>query len=68
MSPLYEYYCPCGVRFEKIKPMPERKTEACPECGELAENIISHSNHTFGWELDEQSHIKGHKDNWVRAV
>jgi len=66
---LYEYFCEkCQLRFEARKPMKERETAQCPKCGELAPKVISVVNHTFGWRLSDDSHIKGHKDKLVRDI
>lgn len=35
--PTYSYTCTaCGERFDAYKPMAERKTHDCPECGATA--------------------------------
>lgn len=35
MMPLYDYYCErCDTVFETIRPMAERQTSECPECGD----------------------------------
>lgn len=66
--PLFEYVCDCGFQFERQKPISERETHTCPQCGQTARKVMSVVNNTFGWRLDEQSHIKGHQDNYERAV
>ena len=66
--PLYEFKCKCGFGFDEFKPIEERATHSCPECGKVAQKVLSVVNDTFGWRLDEQSHLKGHQDNYERAV
>ena len=67
MSPLYEYECNCGLRFERIKPMAECATdEPCPKCGQLANRIYSPFHDLWGWILTETSHYKGAVDRWVQ--
>lgn len=65
--PLYEFRCSCGHRFEAIKPIEDRDTAICPECGWPASKKLSTFSFTFGWVLSEESHIKG-PDKFVRAV
>lgn len=66
---MYEYRCPEGHRFEVKRPFKDSAKDArCPECDRKANRIMSVFAFTFGWMLDEQSHIKWHKDNWVKNV
>ncbi|MEO8294293.1 MAG: zinc ribbon domain-containing protein [Gemmatimonadota bacterium] len=39
--PTYEYRCPDGHRFEKFQKMSDKPRTKCPECGKLAERMIS---------------------------
>jgi len=39
--PTYEYRCPDGHRFEKFQKMSDKPRIKCPECGKLAERLIS---------------------------
>ncbi len=68
--PLYEYKCDgCGTKFDKLGLFRDRiEIEPCPLCGKPGFIVISIVHDSFGWMLDDQSHIKGHKDNWIRAV
>ena len=43
MSPLYEYECSCGNRFEVLAYDLEDKP--CPECGTLAKKLVSRLAH-----------------------
>ena len=65
--PLYEYHCECGHTFEKIEPWQLPQERMC-KCGRAAERYFPIVNHTFGWRLDEQSHIPGHQDRLERAI
>lgn len=69
MSPLYEFHCQaCGHKFEMLRDIKNRDMVSCRECGAKATRKMSVVNFSVGWELDEQSHLKGHKDNLVRRV
>ena len=39
--PTYEYRCPKGHEFELFQSMSEEPRTLCPECGELAQRLIS---------------------------
>lgn len=40
--PMYDYQCPkCGAAFEELRPLAERDTAPCPECGATAQKQIS---------------------------
>lgn len=40
--PLYEYVCAeCEVKFEKLAPMSDGRSSACPTCGEEAPRVLS---------------------------
>jgi len=40
--PMYDYLCPkCGAAFEELRPMAERETAECPECGAAAKKQVS---------------------------
>jgi len=39
--PTYEYRCPKGHEFEKFQRMSDPSTVECPECGVLAERLLS---------------------------
>jgi len=66
--PLYEFQCQaCGHKFDKLRKIEERSFTNCPECGARTTPIISVVNHTFGWILSEESHIRG-PDELVRNI
>lgn len=67
--PIYVYYCEhCNSKFEIISPMPGYQAHRCPLCGKGAERRIAPVNSTFGFRLSDESHLKGHKDEFVRDV
>lgn len=68
MCPLYDYKCQCGKSFDDFKPMKDRDSSECPSCGKLAKKIPNVVNFTFGWELSENSHLKGQPDELVRRI
>lgn len=39
--PTYEYRCPKGHDFELFQRMSDEPRAACPECGEIAERLLS---------------------------
>lgn len=40
--PMYDYLCPhCGSAFEELRPMAERDTAECPNCGRTADKQVS---------------------------
>jgi putative FmdB family regulatory protein len=39
--PLYDYKCICGKTFEAMKQMSERACAECPDCGIMANKILS---------------------------
>ena len=39
--PTYEYRCPKGHEFELFQSMSEEPQTPCPECGELAQRLMS---------------------------
>ncbi len=39
--PTYEYRCPTGHEFELFQSMSEEPSAECPECGEVAERLLS---------------------------
>lgn len=40
--PLYDYRCPhCDHAFEELRPLAERASAPCPQCGRKAEKQIS---------------------------
>ena len=39
--PTYEYRCPKGHEFDLFQSMSDEPEAACPECGELAERLMS---------------------------
>ena len=39
--PTYEYRCPKGHEFELFQRMSDEPRTACPECGEIAERLLS---------------------------
>lgn len=39
--PLYDYHCSCNHSFEAMKPIADRYTAECPECGADAKMELS---------------------------
>ncbi len=39
--PTYEYRCPTGHEFELFQRMSDEPRTACPECGEIAQRLLS---------------------------
>ena len=39
--PTYDYRCPEGHRFELFQKMSDDPHQPCPECGEMAERLMS---------------------------
>ena len=39
--PIYEYECDEHGKFESLKPIHERHTEPCPECGAVCRQLMS---------------------------
>ena len=39
--PLYVYKCPNAHFHDELKPIALRATDPCPECGELAEQVLT---------------------------
>jgi putative FmdB family regulatory protein len=39
--PTYEYRCPTGHEFELFQRMSDEPRMACPECGKIAERLLS---------------------------
>ena len=39
--PTYEYRCPKGHEFDLFQRMSDEPLAACPECGEIAERLLS---------------------------
>lgn len=68
--PLYEYFCEaCQIKFDALKSIAERETAQCPKCGQPANKLISVVNHTFGFRLTEQSHLRfGPRDEYEKDV
>lgn len=66
----YEYQCRnCGLKFETRQPIGARDLATCPECGCVAEKLLSTFNFTFGFKLaDECHHTKGMRDYFVRNI
>ena len=65
---IYVYKCGCGKEFELIVPMPGKSVVMCPFCKQQAKRKLAPCNHTFGWRLSDQSHLKGHADEFVRDL
>ena len=66
--PLYDYECQdCGFKFDQFHYL-YTPTTWCPKCTGIAKTIPSVVNHTFGFRLDKQSHLPGHKDELERAI
>ena len=53
---LYEFKCPDGHKFEAWKPLEDRFSAICPECGEQAKKVFSIPNVTWTWVLDGLTH------------
>lgn len=67
--PIFEYRCQaCGFEFEKFRNQANKDLVSCPKCGARADRRMSVVNHSFGWRLDDQSHIRGHRDNLEKDV
>jgi len=67
--PVYEYDCPeCRNRFQLRMAIIARDRGKCPECGSPGERRMSLTNHTFGWRLTDQSHVRFSTDEYVRDV
>jgi putative FmdB family regulatory protein len=66
--PVYVYCCAKCGDFEIISPMPGKAKEPCPKCGKESSRRIARVNHSFGWRLSDESHLKGHKDELVRDI
>jgi len=68
--PLYEYHCgACKLKFEALKPVKERDSAPCPQCGQPAKKIMSAVNFSFGWTLSDRSHDRfGPRDEFVKDV
>jgi putative FmdB family regulatory protein len=67
--PLYEYHCHnCNLKFEARRPIAERQTATCPQCGLLANKVMSVVNNTFGWMYSDKSNEPFAKDELVRAI
>ena len=67
--PLYEYHCQgCGKAFERIRTFKERDAVSCPDCGANADRKPSTFSFSFGWDLDDSSHLPGAPDKFVRNV
>lgn len=50
--PLYEYECPEGHKFEKIRPIDQRNDPIhCQECHGLARLLISKTHWYMGWKF-----------------
>lgn len=67
--PIYEYHCPvCGANFDVRLSMNDKSLIRCPICRSEAKRRMSVVNHTFGFRLTEESHIKGNPDEYERDV
>jgi len=68
--PLYVYQCPkCGTNFEAQKPITDRETAKCPQCGADAQKMMSTCNWSFGWRLSDKSHERfGPRDEYERDI
>lgn len=55
--PIYEYRCQsCGHKFERIEPVSDRRERSCPQCGEMAERLISMTSFILkgdGWYVTD---------------
>ncbi|KKK71146.1 hypothetical protein LCGC14_2916900 [marine sediment metagenome] len=65
---IYEYRCKCGNKSDQREGYNTNLATPCPKCGGQADKLLSFFNFTFGWVLDEQSHLPGHKDGMERDV
>lgn len=59
MSPLYEYYCECGYRFEEFHSIDDRYNSSCPVCEKPANLMVSHSNFRFAEPLTVYQDLGG---------
>lgn len=51
--PLYDYECPnCGMVFEELKPMDQRHTAPCPQCGGKAKMVILQAKRDWTWRIE----------------
>ena len=68
--PIYVYLCNyCQKQFEAMcELLSGDNYYQCPKCGRRAPRIPAPVNHTFGWRLSDESHIKGNKDELVRDI
>lgn len=39
--PIYSYRCEHGHKFDELKPLADRATCECPECGVTAQQVIT---------------------------
>jgi len=65
MSPLYEYLCECGLKFEKYTPFINNEACMCPRCFAKASKIPSVVHDHWGFTLTEASHHKGNDDELI---
>ena len=49
--PIYEYECPVHGKFEKIERTYNSHMRPCPQCGHMAQKIISLSSWKMGWNF-----------------
>ncbi len=67
--PQFEYECSdCEMRFTRLTSDRELDMVTCPECGGKSRRLMSVVHNTFGWRLDDQSHLPGQRDKLERDI
>ena len=71
--PIYEYACPnCRNVFEKwLKLSETTKNAPCPQCGGLAQHIISHTAFVLkggGWYVTDYGYRKGASEDGTSSA
>ena len=64
--PLYRYRCRNEHKTELLQRMDAGNFIECPECGGMAERIMSVCNNTFGWTPSSESYTD--KSKPIRLV
>jgi putative FmdB family regulatory protein len=73
IMPIYEYACrDCRNVFEKWLKLSETSENAhCPQCGSLAQRILSHTSFVLkggGWYVTDYGYRKGASDDGQNAA